>query len=173
MIYLWNILTWAKHELPYEVRKPTHVAWVQALLKPLSDLHAAFLIYRDATIKKMRYNGQTCILQELLNDLFDPTLRRIIVLTTYDIKLPEYIYTQAENTPLYVYTQAEYTGGTNTAPQYYLQLWSELGVQYDFIVQAAAGSLTADQITRLKATVRYYKLAGKKPYYQYNNNTPF
>ncbi len=172
MIFNWDINNSAQQDMPPQLQKPKHFSWLKALLFPILSLKETFIQYRLDTLKKMHYNGQVIVLENLLNDLYDATLRRIRIVTTYDLLAPPYLLQQNENQPLYVFTQAEYTANP-LMPKVYLHNESELNSLYDFIVEAAAGSLTAIQIVRLKGTVNYYRLAGTKPYYRYNNLIPF
>lgn len=166
MIFNWNIDDIPRQELPPHRQEPERLAYLKALLKPIKTLYNSFVSYRRVTIKKLRYNGQTIILQNYLNDLFDPTLRRIRILTVFDLDMPLYVGLDSEPDPVYL--------GLNSEPSpLYLGLNSETGYLFHFIVEAATGSLTAQQIVRLKAVVNYYRLAGKKPFYRYNNLTPF
>ncbi|MFN8322171.1 MAG: hypothetical protein U0T74_05885 [Chitinophagales bacterium] len=172
MNFNWNIDTWGVNETPEEIRKEPWLSFVKALLYPVKYLYDLFLPYRAETLKKMRYNSQTIILENLLNDLFDNTLRRIRVITTYDIVGPIYLYEDVEDKPIWIYDESEYTADPNLV-RVWLYENSELGVLYDFIVEAAPGSLTDEQIVRLKATVNYYRLAGKKPGYFYSNGIQY
>lgn len=166
MIFNWDILTIPEQELPPRKVTPKRVDFLKALLKPLAVLYASFLIYRTSTIKKLRYNSQVIILENLLNDKFDNALRRIRIITVFDIDEPVYLALNSENDPLWLPLASE------TDPVY-LGLDAEGGYLYHFIVEAAVGSLTSQQIIQLKATVNYYRLAGKKPFYRYNDLTPF
>lgn len=173
MMYDWNINEWGKQEIYEEWRGDSLlVSIVRVLLRPFKTLYTVFVAYREETLRKMTYNSQVIVLENMLNDVFDETLRRIRVITIYDILQPPYIYTAAEDEPLYVYTAAEYNANPSLQ-RVYLHQNNELGVIYDFIVEAAPGSLTVEQIIRLKSLVNYYKLAGKKPYYRYSNLQPF
>lgn len=172
MNFDWDIDLWAVNETPSEIRKEPWTIFLRALLNPVKYLYALFLPYRAETMKKLRYNSQQIVLENLLNDLFDNTLRRITVTTTYDVVKPPYLYQDSENKPLYVFTEAEYIADP-TLQRVYLHQVSELGILYDFIVECAAGSLTANQETRLKAIVHYYRLASKKPLFIYDNQETF
>lgn len=171
MNFNWDIDVWAVNETAEEVRKEPWLSYLRAVLKPVKVLYAQFLTYRGDTLKKMRYNSQQIVLQNLLNDMFDNTQRRITVTTIYDILKPPYVAQQSENQPLYVSTQAETDLDDDLIV--YISQQSELGVNYDFIVECADGSLTANQEIRLKAIVNYYRLASKKPLFIYDNNQIF
>lgn len=166
MIFSWNIRAWSELVYPPLLKKARQLAYVKVLLAPLQTTFDSFAAYRVATLKKMRYNGQTIILENLLNDMFDSTDRGIRIITTYDISLPNYIFLSTESNPLYVFKSTE------NQPLYVANSF-EYGVNYDFIVRVPLGILTADQEVRLKAITTYYKLAGKRPLFEYNNSTPF
>lgn len=178
-MYYWNINQWVENEIPIEVRKPAMAKWVQALLKPLKDLHATYMIYRAATLKKMRYNGQVIVLENLINDLYDPVQRRFKVETVYDTLRPVYIHTKPElsiNNPAeYLYHKQVYTDDVNNAlSRVYLNMHSELGILYDFIIRSPDSFTNPTGIIKLKATVNYYRLAGKKARYEYiTSHQPF
>ena len=174
-MYLWNIYQWVENELPVEVRRPTMAKWMQALLKPLKELHSYFETYRLATLKKMRYNGQVIVLENVLNDLYDPLLRRFRISTTYDVLNPLYVYRQNEtsntNPAPYLRTEQAYVQDTaHVLTRIYLHTTNELGVLYDFIVLAPDSFIAVSDITKMKATVNLHRLAGKKPKYQYINS---
>lgn len=171
MNFNWDIDTWAQNETPGEIRYQPWTTWLRIMLKPVKYLYNLFLPYRAEMLKKLRYNSQTIILENLLNDMFDNNLRRIRIITTYDVVPSTYIFTDAESEQIYVYTEAEVDADPTKAV--YLYTLPELGVLYDFIVQCAAGSLTELQENRLKAIVNYYRLAGKKPLFIYDDNTTF
>ncbi len=168
----WDIVVWVKQQLPEDIRQEPLISDFLFRYKPIKVLYDEFIAFRTQILKKMRYNSQTIILRNLLNDMFDPTLRRIKVITTYDIIDALTIYQYNEDDEPYIYTDAELTADP-TLPKTYIYQVSELGVLYDFIVEAEAGSLTAEQIVRLKAIVNYYRLAGKRPGYFYSNGTQY
>lgn len=166
MIFNWDIDNWVTQYAPALVSKPNLLGLVKSFLKPLKTLFTGFSTYRLLTQKKARYNSQHIILSNLLNDLFDPLLRQIYILSSLTLKPPTYlfiladnkpvyIYTQAENNPLYIYTQAELTEGP------------------DFIVFVAPGSLTTAQEIQLKAVVNNYKHGAKRAQFKYTNGIIF
>lgn len=42
-----------------------------AMLKPLAEMQYEFLLFRDEKLNRLKYNGQVCYLQAMLNDMFD------------------------------------------------------------------------------------------------------
>lgn len=172
-MYYWNINQWVENEVPVEIRKPAMVKWLQALLKPLKDLHNVYETFRTTTLKKMRCNGQVIVLENLLNDLYDPTMRRFEIDTIYDELLPVYIYQNSEssasnNQRVYLYSSQAYANDTQQVlTRVYLNRHEELGMMYDFVVKAPDSFTSFTDIVQLKATVNYYRLAGKRPHYEY------
>ena len=63
--------------LPTFWRRPLFGAFAFALVTPVSHLHVRFMQYRQRTGYRLRHNGQVCYLRAVLNDEFDPELRRI------------------------------------------------------------------------------------------------
>ena len=171
MNFNWDIDTWAQNEIPAEMRQLKWMKFILVLVKPVKLLYAPFLTFRATMKKKLRYNSQTIVLENLLNDMFDNTLRRIRITTTYDVTPNVFVFTAAELEQTYIYTAAEVAADPTKAV--YLYTNPELGVYYDFIVECAAGSLTTLQENRLKAIVNYYRLASKKPRFQYDDLTTF
>ena len=72
-----NIRRLALLLLPTFWRRPLFGAFAFALVTPVSHLHMRFIQYRQRTGYRLRHNGQVCYLRAVLNDEFDPELRRI------------------------------------------------------------------------------------------------
>jgi hypothetical protein len=152
--------------LPPQLLEQNNIDFHKILSKPTKDLFDTFKAFRDKTLKEMRYNGQTVILENLLNDIFDPNNRGIRIYTSSDVLQPVYIGTPQENEPLYLGTKAE-------QEPVYLGTPGEYVTNYDFVVEVPVGILTSEQENRIKAITQKYKLAGKFPRYIYQNGTIF
>lgn len=63
--------------LPTFLRKPLLFALLRATVRPLISVHTAFQASRHDALYKANHNGQVCSLRGMLNDAFDPDLRRI------------------------------------------------------------------------------------------------
>jgi hypothetical protein len=48
-------------------------------VQPVASVKSAFDDYRTATNYRLNHNGQVCYLRAVLNDYFDPILRRITI----------------------------------------------------------------------------------------------
>ena len=139
--------------LPVPLRKAVHNAWLLALTSPVVKLYQALLRYRQAKLYQLTITPQVCYLQRMLNDRFDPTLRRIL-LSDGIWRQPWYVYQEAELKPRYLYTEAEddpvitYTD-------------SEAGqLPDDFVVYVPIGLIY--DITEMRGLLNAYKLAGTR-----------
>ena len=63
--------------LPTFLRQPLMAALTYASVSPLSGLHVRLQQLRRTTDERLRRNGQVCHLRATVNDVFDPSLRRI------------------------------------------------------------------------------------------------
>lgn len=148
-IYEINFQRLAIILLPTFLRKPIRVAFVQALLAPVKLLYRDFMAKRTSVIYDLEHNGQVCRLRKLLNDQFDPVLRRIRI-TDGNLYPRKYIYTNAEEQPKYLGTV--YLRQTSD--------YADSGV--DFRVVVPSGFALVPVLAQMNATINYYKLAAKR-----------
>lgn len=72
MIYIINFTEWVKQIIrPDLVNQPRAMAWFSAMLEGVKNLHEKFLMFREATLYKLRWTSQTIYLEKLLNDRFN------------------------------------------------------------------------------------------------------
>lgn len=166
MTFNWNIDNWLNQYLPPFKKQLNRVKWLRALLKPIKTLHTSLLTYRSEINRKARINGQTIVLENYLNDLFDSSDRRIYIETTSDLNLPVYSYLKSEGKPVFFYTAAE-------SKPVYFRSSTEIPSSYQFEVVIPVGVLTSAEEVRLKGIVNYYRLAGCKPLFKRSDNTLF
>lgn len=143
--------------LPSFLRGQRTKDYMKALLKPLQDFNDSFVIYVNNTFYLTSFTGQVIYLEHILNDLYDDPLRRIYITDGIIIPLPPYIYNKIEERPRFVYNKAEASPNKT-----YLHNKIEYQTSYDFVVNVPVGILTVALETKIKATVRRYKLAGKR-----------
>ncbi|MBD5213110.1 MAG: hypothetical protein HDS74_08505 [Bacteroidales bacterium] len=74
-----NIKRLALLVLPTWLRRPLVGALIYAGVTPLGRLAQELRKYRSTTRYRLRHNGQVCKLRSVLNDEFDPSLRRITI----------------------------------------------------------------------------------------------
>lgn len=76
-IFNVNVKRLALLTLPTWLRRPLVGALIYAGVTPLGRLLQELRAYRNRTSYRLRHNGQVCKLRGVLNDEFDPELRRI------------------------------------------------------------------------------------------------
>lgn len=153
---------------PSILQKPIHYAWLKALLFPLVQLHEEFKSFRIDFNKKLRYNGQIIILENLLNNEFDNNDRGIVIRTNPAGLSQVYLFQKEENQPsIHIYQKEE------GKPVYIFQKEEELAKYWDFEVVVPVGILTPEQERQLKTLTLRYKLDGKRPRFIYQNDQIF
>jgi len=111
----WNRLVgWL---IPATLFQPKMFAWCKSLVAPISSLHGFFLAFRKQKNYELAITGQVCLLEKLLNDKFDNSLRRIFITDgekskrkyafTVNEFVPLPIYKEDENKPLFIYQDGE------------------------------------------------------------------
>lgn len=138
--------------LPKPIRKPEHVAWLMALLSPLTAFYNLFLAFRTSVLYFLDIDSRVCKLQKLLNDRYDGQQRRIVIEdgTEYD---PVFIYQREENKPVFLYQREE-----NKPVIIYTK--SEVGAtSVDFVIKVPV--FVVIDINEVQALVRRFRLPGK------------
>lgn len=139
--------------LPLSKRKVKIDSWLYIILQPITYLNNLFYQFKEVTNYKLKFNGQVIYLEHYLNDLYDPSQRRIYIEDTSNTD-PNYIFNRVELLPaLILYNQSENT------PVYFLNN-NEYTEQIDFIVKIPSGININSDLLRLE--IDYYKQAGKK-----------
>lgn len=110
MRFDWDIDKTILWLMPSFLRKIMHWSWLKTLLTPLKTDYADFLAYRSTQLYECYITGQTIQLQRILNDKYDPDLRRIIIIHSLDNDVN--LFLDAENQPdedliLYVDSEGE------------------------------------------------------------------
>ena len=140
--------------VPTFLRKPRILAFVQALAFPLKVMHNELMQYRSEAMYRLVHNGQVCRLEKVLNDAFDSVERRIYIKDGLTF-IRRYIYSPDEDKPLYIYSPDE------NKPVY---IHESVAQERDADFVVVLPSLIAwpqEVLYQLKATVNYYKVAGK------------
>jgi hypothetical protein len=168
MIYLWNFANWCFDMLPTPLQQSRHLAWINVLIEPVRELHVEFLIYRSDLSKRLRINGQTVVLENLLNDFFDSINRGIEIITSFDTIDPIFIGQPSEFA-----SNPTFFGQPSEPPPILIGQPEEYGVAYDFMVIVPDGILTPGQEVQLKSVIKKYKFLSKKPLFKYVSGTQF
>lgn len=139
--------------LPSELFKPKMFAWCKALVAPISSLHGSFLAFRKQKNYDLSITGQVCLLEKLLNDKFDNTLRRIYIEDGEKSKR-KYIFKRNEFVPLPIYTTAE------TTPIFFYLNGEITTITYHFIANVPTGLSYNNDV--MKSVLNIYKLPSRK-----------
>jgi len=63
--------------LPVRRRRVIRMAWLNALIAPVIYNYNSFRTNRDKNLYYLTHTSQVCCMEAVLNDMFDPTLKRI------------------------------------------------------------------------------------------------
>jgi hypothetical protein len=154
----WNIFS--DNQLMGKLRKPKIRSFAKILLHPMKLLHLDFLNFRQKCLYRIQHNSQICYMEAMLNDLFDPSLRRIRIVNVTFLE-PIYFYEPEENRDVYFYEPEE---GRDV---YFREEEDFAGDGVDFLVcvppdlQPQTEAATMAYITRMSGEVEYYKLYSK------------
>lgn len=78
-MYSFQLSDIISRNLPHALRKPRVLAWLKNLTYPLTIIDSDFSQFRDEIDEKYDWNGLKHSLEWLLNDRYDPVLRRIYI----------------------------------------------------------------------------------------------
>ncbi|SFB79870.1 hypothetical protein SAMN05421780_101531 [Flexibacter flexilis DSM 6793] len=112
----------AQDLLPSILRKSKRLAMLGVMLSPLATMYATWLVFLANAQKQALYNGQTIVLESILNDVFDPMLRRITLNNIANEIEPvffpknelagEPVYIDKDTEPMYIGLYADYLNAT-------------------------------------------------------------
>lgn len=154
----WN--SFAANLLPISLRLPEPLAFVAVLLQPIVQAHNVLLAFRADSLYKVRHNSQKCYMQAMLNDAFDPELRRIRIANTV-FKTAVYFYEPEENREVFFYEPAD------NKPVYFNEPSEFVGEGVDFSVlvppdlQPGTEQAETAMLTKMRGLIDYYKLYSK------------
>jgi hypothetical protein len=143
------------YTLPVRLRGTVMQAWLAVLVGPVAYIHRLFKVRRTANLYRLGHNSQVVYMQAVLNDAFDPTLRRItlgdpvyidaVYLYITPEQRPAPLYLATENNPVPLHTDAEVAGSAN-----------------GFIVSVPAAVMF--DMPRMRALIDKYRLVSKNQY---------
>lgn len=148
-IYIVNFQILVQSVILRVYRLPIVLSWLYSFTTPIMQQYTAWQSYYADRKYNLEHNSQVCRLRKLLNDYFDPALRRINIEDGIYYFRP-YVFLDPEEKPLYlnqnvyIMTQPEYDSG------------------YDFVVKLNGCAVSASQEQMMKNRINYYKLAGKR-----------
>ena len=143
--------------LPVKLRTGTVFGLIEALLSGIVELYNKLLNYNDGphgVSYKLKHTSQVWSIEAVLNDEFDPSLRRIRINDAGGAQItplqrdsdldPVVLGSDTAGSPLILQPDSGYTGGS-----------------YDFVVKLPY-TYAQSTIYRVRGLVDYYKLAGKR-----------
>lgn len=87
-----SIVKHVNQTVPVEQRKGKTVAFIESLLEPLKTTQEQFNAWKEIIRRELSYTGQTLSVERMLNDKFDPVLRRIqLVQSTSTLEYDSFI----------------------------------------------------------------------------------
>ena len=152
-----NIKRLALLVLPTWLRRPLVGALIYAGVTPLGRLAQELRKYRSTTRYRLRHNGQVCKLRGVLNDEFDPALRRITVEDRDSTTVIEASIIYLREVARWIMVPCR---GFGTAIIHREGFSGTSG--YDFWVNVPYELRTTGIETRMRAIINNYKLASKR-----------
>jgi len=141
--------------MPLRKRTTVHLQWLFCLVSPIAELHNRFLQYRRATNYKLDHTAQVFSMQDVLNDAFDRTQRRIFIedgIYTF----PVWFYDRAENRAVPFFNRAD------DQPVRFYDRRSLGKLDVDFTVVLPNDLTISDaEMVRLRALVDFYRFPDK------------
>lgn len=78
-VYIVDYSRLIELSLPTFLRGNIILVWLSCLLHPVKLLYNGFVTYKNDAIYRVSHNGSVILLEKVLNDKFDPILRRIYI----------------------------------------------------------------------------------------------
>lgn len=155
--YNVNMRRLALLTLPTWLRRPMAGALIYAGVSPLGRLLQTLRAYRSTTRYRLCHNGQVCKLRGLLNDEFDPELRRITIEDGDGLDSGEASIIWQRAAERWVMVTRRGSGSVSIHRNGFSGTSG-----YDFWVSVPAELMNDKTENRLRAIVNMYKLAGKR-----------
>lgn len=156
-IFKVNIKRLALLTLPTWLRRPLTGALIYAGVSPLGRMLQDLRAYRNTTRYRLRHNGQVCKLRGVLNDEFDPELRRIEIEDRDSMVSQEAFRVWRRDAGRWVMIPQRGSGAVSIHREGF---GGTSG--YDFWVTVPEELREGETETRLRAIVNMYKLASKR-----------
>lgn len=148
--YKFNIAKWVLPLIPKRLRQPNTTALISLLVEPLQTLINSFDDWANKVFYKAKFNGQVIMLEHLLNDTFDNTLRRITI-TDGETQIVPALRNRSENRPTMILRYRNEDGDKNFIRQ---RAYSKP----NFIVHKNGATIEQN---RAVALINQYKITGK------------
>jgi len=154
MNYNFDIVLWFKLILSPILKKVNRLKWMNAIGVSFQAIFDDFNSFRAEMDFKTKYSSEQLSLQTLLNKLFDPTLERIRIETTSDIKPVYYQYNSAEPAP---YKYSSFSSEVTSADvTYFASELLDSAASFEVRIPAAIDTLA--NRSKIASWVNYYRL---------------
>jgi hypothetical protein len=144
---------------PFVLRKAKMMAWIAIIITPAQYIYQDLLRFRKATLYSLSITPQVCMLQKLLNDKYDYSLRRIKIVDAFDYN-PVYFFARPELKPTILFNRSE-----NNPVYFFTRGESNTDLSNDFVVEVPKG--LSFNLLEMTSLIQTYKLASKKFTIQY------
>lgn len=145
--------------LPPILRIEPWLSFLTVFMSQLNTVQMGFNDYFESVKYELQFNGQVIYLEHLLNDRFDPELRRIYINSEEQLQ-KVFIHNILESIPLeeenYIYNQTDIEDATDT----HLYNEVEYSLDNDFTIFLPEGLIYNE--LELRSVVDSYKLAAKR-----------
>lgn len=139
--------------LPLTKRRAQWVNWLMCLIKPSRDIYGDFVAYRDSTLYKLDHTPQVYSMENVLNDVYDRTSRRIYITDGQYVSAVRF-YEPEETKPVHFYEEEP--------PVYFYEPGELENLDVDFVVVIPiALNLSEASIIRLRSLIDFYRLPDK------------
>lgn len=159
-IYIINFKRLVVFLLPTFLRKRRTYEYLLALIEPIVVLYTEFKKYRADVIYRLEHDSTVYSIENVLNDSFDPQLRRIEIKDVFEGQ-PLYFYEEAANKPVYFYPESDNKPVYFYGDSYFAPATTDFIVLMPDDLKPPIGSLSL-RISEIKKEVDYYKLASKR-----------
>ncbi len=156
-VYEVNIKRLALLALPTWLRRPLVGALLYAGVSPLGRLMHELKMFRKTTGYRISHNGQVCKLRGVLNDEFDPALRRITIEDRESVAIIESSMIYVRDVSRWVFLPRRGSGGVIIHREGFSGTSG-----FDFWVNVPGELRTAVKEARMRAMINTYKLASKR-----------
>lgn len=156
-VYKVNIKRLALLTLPTWLRKPLVGALIYAGVTPLARLLQDLRSYRATTSYRLSHNGQVCKLRAVLNDEFDPELRRITIEDKQSEATKEADVIYQRDVGRWIILPKRSNGSVITHRRGFIGTSG-----YDFWVNVPSELKNEQTTIRMEAIINTYKLASKR-----------
>lgn len=156
-MYNFDLIPIIKRNLIVKLRKPRMISWILNLCYPLVLLRDEFAAFRTLINDQYKYNGTVHSMECMLNDKYDPVLRRIYIIV-HDNPLVSFAQNSFEQPSVfavpayqesghYAMTAEEFNAVAVLDYEFTIRVWPSINIDFDEALEL----------------VNRYRWAGKRP----------